>query len=70
MNFMIITIYFEQWHIEDSVRGGGKFLLATSAHTKGGQNHVFLFFPMENKQIFLPMGDHGLLAPLNTPSFW
>ena len=28
--------------------GAGKFLLATSAYTKRGPNHVFLFFPKVN----------------------
>ena len=43
---------------------GGKFSLATSAHTKEGAQ-VFLFF--QCKKIFWPKGGYG---PLNTPLNW
>ena len=44
-----------------SKRGGGKFLLATSAHTKGGAKPSFPIFLVCQKK-FLAKGGHGLMA--------
>ena len=49
-------------------KGGAKFSLATSAHTKGDQTKFSNFFSMSKKNFFWPKGGHGTMAsPLNTP---
>ena len=52
-----------QWCIWDFVKGGAKFLLATSAHTNRGLNHVFLIFSYGEKTKFVAKGDHGPMTP-------
>ena len=49
-----------------SKRGGGKFLLATSAHTKGGKPSFPIFLVYVKKK-FLVKGGPWHNAPLNTP---
>ena len=44
---------------------GGKFLLATSAHTRGA-NHIFIFYPMVKKN-FAKGGPLPNALSLNTP---
>ena len=48
--------------------GGGKFLLTTCAHIKGGgANQVFQFFSM-SKKYFFAKGGHGRFGQgVNTP---
>ena len=46
---------------------GGKFSLATSAHTKGGQTKFSNFFSMSKKNFFWPKGGAWHNAPPNTP---
>ena len=52
-------------------KGGAKFSLATSAHTKGGAKPSFPIFLVCQKKFFLAKGGgHGTMAsPLNTPLF-
>ena len=42
---------------------GGKFLLATSAHTKAGQTKFSNFFPMVKKN-FVAKAEGGPMSPL------
>ena len=45
-------IVYRQWRIWDFEKGGPKFSLATSVHTKEGANQVFQFFSMQTKKFF------------------
>ena len=57
-----------QWRISDSIKGGAKFSLATSAYTRG-PNHVLLFFPMP-KTDFFAKGGHGPMPPKYATASW
>ena len=48
-------------------KSGAKYLLDTSAHTKGGAKPSFPIFLLCKKKIVWPKGGHGPMAPLNTP---
>ena len=50
-------------------KGGGKFLLATIAHTNGGQTKFSNFFSVSNKKKFGQRGTMAQCPLLNTPLF-
>ena len=50
-SLMFVIVCRNQWRIWD-FKKGGKFLLATSAHTKRGPNQVFQIFLMVKKKFF------------------
>ena len=52
-NLAYIMQALQLWRIKDFIKGA-KFLLATSAYTKGGQTMFTNFFSMEKN--FLPKG--------------
>ena len=70
-NFFKNTILLKYWYhamVYLGVRkGGAKFLLATSAHTKEGVNQVFQFFFNVKQKNFGLKGGHGPMALLNMP---
>ena len=76
MNWFLKFLWRTLWHKRKIFavaylgfhKGGAKFSLATSAHTKGGPNYVFPIFFYGEKHNFLPRGGHGRFGQgVNTP---